>query len=95
MQEPTFVRNRGRISANQLFVLLAASLFLALVILSFAFEELDGPRPWLTEWTNWAAKYAALVIAVHSIYKLVDAAAFRLKELSGSGSDGQRSKKDG
>lgn len=35
-------------------------------------ETMPKPQPALTEWTEWAAKYVALVIAAQKIWKVSD-----------------------
>ena len=72
-------RNPGDINFNLLFVVGAVVLGGMLIALSFNFEKLASPSTWLTDWTNWAAKYVALVVAAHSVIRLVDATASRIK----------------
>ena len=53
----------------------ALGLFVVLIFLSAISNSLVGPDPWLIEWTAWAAKYAALAVALHKVWKLSDEAA--------------------
>ncbi len=55
------------------FAWIALVVFVVLVIMSVRVEEIAGPDPWLTEWTAFTAKYAALAVAVHKVWKLGDA----------------------
>ena len=56
----------------------AVVIFAALVLLSVIFDSIKGPDLWLTEWTAYAATYAALAVAVHKVWKLSDAVVERI-----------------
>jgi hypothetical protein len=69
-------------NVNQKVLMGAGVLFLALVLMSLVVTNGQGPDAWLQEWTDWAAKYIALVVSVQSVVKLVDSVSVRLKAVS-------------
>ena len=73
------VGNAGYSKINVVFVIGAVVVGFVLIWLSSNFEDIAGPRQWLTDWTAWAAKYVALIVAARSVIKLVDATAVRLR----------------
>jgi hypothetical protein len=60
------------------YFLIVALLGLILIIASLSNIKLDGPDSWLIEWTAWAAKYVALVIAAQKVWKFSDVLIARL-----------------
>jgi hypothetical protein len=58
----------------------ALVLFVVLIFLSAISDSFVGPDPWLIEWTAWGAKYAALAVALHKVWKLSDAATVWLRK---------------
>ena len=62
------------------YAILAFGVFAMLVWVSVSTDLLVGPDPALTEWTAFAATYAALAVVVHKVWKLGDAAAVWLRK---------------
>ena len=66
----------GRIMINwwsKYYAVIFAVIGIALIYISYKYT-LVGPDDALTEWTAWAAKYVALVIAAQKVWKVSDVA---------------------
>ena len=64
--------NGGQDSYNNTYAIAMLILGIILILASAFGSDWDGPADWLTGYTTWAAKYVALVISAHKIWKLAD-----------------------
>ena len=65
--------------AVTLFVVVVVAIGVLLIGLSLFGKELPGPPDWLNQWTEWAAKYVALVVAAVGIVNVANSVGSRIR----------------
>jgi len=71
--------NMTKKQAVTIFVVVVVAIGVLLIGLSLSGKELLGPPDWLNQWTEWAAKYVALVVAAVGIVNVANSVGSRIR----------------
>ena len=64
--------NGGQSNYDNQYAIAMLILGVILILASAFGPNWHGPADWLTGYTTWAAKFVALVISAHKVWKLAD-----------------------